>query len=78
MIKRRNLRKIKGGEASVARELEIMSSVKHPNCLALYDHFENEDKGKLYMVLEYAGGGSVQMMLDSAPNHRIPPAQAQL
>eukprot|EP01138_Halocafeteria_seosinensis_P013741 gb/GECG01014032.1/.p1 GENE.gb/GECG01014032.1/~~gb/GECG01014032.1/.p1 ORF type:complete len:288 (+),score=32.97 gb/GECG01014032.1/:1-864(+) len=38
-------------------EVEIQSRISHPNCLRLFGYFHDENK--VYLVLEYANGGSV-------------------
>lgn len=42
-------------------EAEIQSRIAHPNCLRLFGYFH--DDNKVYLVLEYASGGSVNDQL---------------
>lgn len=41
----------------IEREVVIMKLIEHPNVMALYDVWEN--KGELYLVLEYIEGGEL-------------------
>ena len=41
----------------IEREVIIMKLIEHPNVMALYDVWEN--KGELYLVLEYVEGGEL-------------------
>lgn len=41
----------------IEREIIIMKLISHPNIMALYDVWEN--KGELYLVLEYVEGGEL-------------------
>lgn len=41
----------------IEREIIIMKLIQHPNIMALYDVWEN--KGELYLVLEYIEGGEL-------------------
>lgn len=41
----------------IRREIQIMSSVQHPNIIHIYEVFENKDK--MVLVMEYAAGGEL-------------------
>ncbi|KAL4612762.1 NUAK family SNF1-like kinase 1 [Arapaima gigas] len=41
----------------IRREIEIMSSLKHPHIIAIYEVFENKDK--IVIVMEYASKGEL-------------------
>jgi len=41
----------------IRREVKIVKSVQHPNIIKTYDVFE--DQSKIYLVLEYIGGGEL-------------------
>ncbi|XP_033212736.1 serine/threonine-protein kinase ppk30 isoform X2 [Belonocnema kinseyi] len=41
----------------IRREIQIMSSVQHPNIIHIYEVFENRDK--MVLVMEYAAGGEL-------------------
>lgn len=46
-----------GIEHQVRREIEIQSHLRHPNILRMYGFFHDEQR--LYMILEYAPGGTL-------------------
>ncbi|VVT45282.1 uncharacterized protein SAPINGB_P000698 [Magnusiomyces paraingens] len=46
-----------GFSYGIEREVIIMKLIEHPNVMALYDVWEN--KGELYLVLEYIEGGEL-------------------
>ncbi|MFH4980566.1 hypothetical protein AB6A40_007275 [Gnathostoma spinigerum] len=75
IIKDSRLRKIPNGRANVEQEIRILRRVHHRNVVALYDVFRNEQKEKLYMVMEYCLG-SVQQMLDGSKEKKFPIFQA--
>lgn len=41
----------------IRREIRIMSMLKHPNIIQIYEVFENKDK--IILVMEYANGGEL-------------------
>jgi serine/threonine protein kinase len=41
----------------IRREIQIMSSVQHPNIIHIYEVFENKEK--MVLVMEYAAGGEL-------------------
>ncbi|KAL5284900.1 NUAK1 family protein [Megaselia abdita] len=47
----------------IRREVQIMSSVQHPNIIHIYEVFENRDK--IVLVMEYAAGGELYDYLSS-------------
>jgi serine/threonine-protein kinase 11 len=53
IMKKRKLRKIPNGEANVEREIRLLQELSHPNVMKLIEVLYNEEKGKIYMVLEY-------------------------
>jgi serine/threonine-protein kinase 11 len=75
IMKQRRLRRIPNGEANVQREIKILKRLSHRNVISLIETFEDPQKMKLYMVLEYCVGG-LQEMLDKAPANRFPFWQA--
>jgi len=79
IVKKQLLRKLPGGfeESSVKQEITIMKNLVNKNVVKMLESFANEEKGKLYIVLEYVGGGTLQDLLDRAPNSRLPLKQAQ-
>lgn len=72
-IKQNLLRRIKGGEEALKNEISIMRGLKDPNCLQLIEVFDIKDKSdRKYIVLEFCGAGSLQQVIDSHPNKRLP------
>ncbi|XP_074036332.1 nuak family kinase 1 isoform X1 [Leptinotarsa decemlineata] len=59
----------------IRREIQIMSSVQHPNIIHIYEVFENREK--MVLVMEYAAGGelydylSERKVLDQEEARRI-------
>ncbi|XP_026474809.1 uncharacterized protein LOC113378489 isoform X2 [Ctenocephalides felis] len=47
----------------IRREVQIMSSVRHPNIIHIYEVFENREK--MVLVMEYAAGGELYDYLSS-------------
>lgn len=44
----------------VMREIAVMKKIKHPNCVQLYEVIDSPDDDKLYIVMEYMKGGTLQ------------------
>ena len=57
------------------REIRILSKLRHKNVIRLVEVFEDEEKQKMYMVLEYCVGG-LQELLERCDLHRFPLQQA--
>jgi Protein kinase domain len=57
------------------REILLMKRLDHRNVMRLLDVLYNEEKQKMYMIMEYCVGG-LQEMLESAPGKRFPIFQA--
>ena len=53
-------------------EAEIMARLEHPNCVHVYDYFEDETGA--YIVSEHVGGASLRSLLDDSG--RLEPQQA--
>ena len=75
IMKRKKLRKIPNGEQNVQREIELVRNLKHSNVMQLMEVFYNEEKGKIYMVLEYCCA-VLKDMLDKSPMKKFPSWQA--
>ncbi|KAK2194124.1 hypothetical protein NP493_2g09044 [Ridgeia piscesae] len=75
ILKKKKLRKIPNGEANVKREIGLLRHLNHQNVIRLYDVLHNEEKQKMYLVVEYCVGG-LQDMLDYAPGKKFPIWQA--
>jgi hypothetical protein len=57
------------------REISLLKKLEHVHLIKLYDVLYNEEKQKLYMVMEYCIGG-LQDMVDNAEGSRLPEWQA--
>ncbi|XP_061192507.1 serine/threonine-protein kinase STK11-like [Saccostrea echinata] len=75
IIKRRKLRKINNGEQNVKREIQLLKRLKHRHIIDLSDLIENEEKQKMYMVMEFCVG-ELQELLEAAPDKKFPVFQA--
>ncbi|XP_071444289.1 serine/threonine-protein kinase stk11 isoform X1 [Hetaerina americana] len=75
ILKKRKLRRIPNGEQNVQREIQLLKRLRHRNVIGLVDVFNNEEKQKMYMVLEYCVG-VLQEMLESTPHKKLPIWQA--
>ncbi|XP_074060633.1 serine/threonine-protein kinase STK11 isoform X5 [Macrotis lagotis] len=60
---------------SSCREIQLLRRLRHKNVIQLVDVLYNEEKQKMYMVMEYCVCG-MQEMLDSVPEKRFPVFQA--
>jgi len=52
-----------------------MKELEHRNVMRLHDVLYNDEKQKMYMIMDYCVGG-LQEMLESAPDKRFPIFQA--
>jgi len=77
ILKRARLKKIPGGEASVLKEINITKKLHNKHIIKLIDHFVIDEKGKLYIVYEYVGGGTLQNLLENSPTGKLPDNQSQ-
>ena len=68
IMKKRKLRKIPNGEANVEREIALLQELNHKNVMKLIEVLFNEEKGKIYMVLEYCCA-VLKDMLDQVKLH---------
>ncbi|XP_023502091.1 serine/threonine-protein kinase STK11 isoform X1 [Equus przewalskii] len=75
ILKKKKLRRIPNGEANVKKEIQLLRRLRHRNVIQLVDVLYNEEKQKMYMVMEYCVCG-MQEMLDSVPERRFPTCQA--
>jgi serine/threonine-protein kinase 11 len=60
---------------TIFREIQLLKILKHKNVIGLVDVLCNEEKQKMYMVLEYCVGG-LQDMLESTTKKKFPLWQA--
>lgn len=75
IMKRKKLRKIPHGEENVQREISLLRRLHHTNVMQLIEVFYNEEKGKIYMVLEYCCA-VLKDMLEESPVKKFPAWQA--
>ncbi|KAM6962769.1 serine/threonine-protein kinase STK11-like [Aplochiton taeniatus] len=75
ILKKKKLRRIPNGEANVKKEIQLLQRLRHKNVIQLVDVLYNEEKQKMYMVMEYCVCG-MQEMLDSVSEKRFPVYQA--
>ncbi len=75
IMKKKKLRKIPHGEQNVAGEIALLKKLSHPNVMALIEVLRNEEKGKIYLVLEYCVA-VLKDMLETSEMGRFPPWQA--
>jgi len=71
IMKKKKLRKIPKGEDNVRREIQLLKRLKHKNVISLIDVFYNEQKEKMYMVMEYCVCGMSEI-LEQVPNNKFP------
>lgn len=69
------MRRIPNGEQNVRREIQLLRLLKHKNVIELLDVLYNEEKQKMYLIMEYCVGG-LQEMLESVPSKKLPLFQA--
>ncbi|XP_053668512.1 serine/threonine-protein kinase stk11 [Anopheles marshallii] len=75
ILTKRKLRRIPNGEQNVRSEIKLLRKLQHRNVIELLDVLYNEQKQKMYLIMEYCVGG-LQEMLDSVPEKRLPIHQA--
>lgn len=57
ILTQRKLKRIPNGEQNVRREIQLLQVLKHKNVVQLLDVLYNEEKQKMYLVMEYCVGG---------------------
>ncbi|KAK3852718.1 hypothetical protein Pcinc_040707 [Petrolisthes cinctipes] len=77
IMKRKTLRRIPNGDQNVQREIRLLRRLKHRNVISLCHVYHNDDKGKIYMVMEFCVTG-LQEMLDRAKEKCFPIWQAHM
>ncbi|XP_031632986.1 serine/threonine-protein kinase STK11 isoform X1 [Contarinia nasturtii] len=75
ILTQRKLKRIPNGEQNVRREIQLLQVLRHKNVVQLLDVLYNEEKQKMYLVMEYCVG-QLQEMLDSVPEKKMPLFQA--
>ncbi|XP_005095046.1 serine/threonine-protein kinase STK11 [Aplysia californica] len=75
ILKKRKLRKIPNGDQNVQREIQLLKRLRHRNVIRLFEVMHNEEKEKMYMIMEYCAS-ELQEMLESVPEKKFPIWQA--
>lgn len=75
IMKRQRLRKIPNGEENVRREMKLMRRLDHKNVIKLVDLIYNDEKQKIYIVMEYCVT-VLQELFEKAPENKLPISQA--
>lgn len=57
ILTKKKLRRIPNGEQNVRREIQLLRKLKHRNVVELLDVLYNEEKEKMYLIMEYCVGG---------------------
>lgn len=74
-MKQKRLRKIRGGEENVRRELQLLEHLHHDNVVSLYEVLHTPQRDKMYIVFEYCLC-TLQDLLMRAPNKALQQHQA--
>lgn len=56
ILKKKKLRRIPNGEQNVQREIQLLRILKHKNVIELVDVIYNDEKQKMYLIMEYCVG----------------------
>lgn len=56
ILKKRKLRRIPNGEQNVQREIQLLTILRHKNVIELVDVLYNDEKQKMYLVMEFCVG----------------------
>eukprot|EP01128_Nolandella_sp_AFSM9_P006034 TRINITY_DN3032_c0_g1_i1.p1 TRINITY_DN3032_c0_g1~~TRINITY_DN3032_c0_g1_i1.p1 ORF type:complete len:488 (-),score=71.09 TRINITY_DN3032_c0_g1_i1:206-1669(-) len=72
------LKKIPGAENMAAKEIQILTLLKSsPNIISAIDIIEVGERLKQYVILQYVDGGTLERLLDSAPDKKLPLRQSR-
>ena len=77
IINLRQIRKVRHAEAALERELRLHRRLKHKHVVELIEKFVVDEKQKVYVVLEYVPGGSLQDVLDAQQDKALPTGMAR-
>ena len=75
IMKKRKLRRIPHGEDNVKREIWMLKRISHKNVIQLFDVILNNEREKIYMVMDYCVC-AMHTMLKNAPGNVFPEWQA--
>jgi len=56
-------------DLQLRREIEIQMNLRHPHVLRMYGYFH--DRGRIFMILEFAGRGEMYHIMDKLPDRRF-------
>ncbi len=70
ITKKKKLRKIPRGEENVRREIQLLKRLQNKNVINLIDVLYNDQKEKMYMVMEYCVCGILEM-LEQVPDNKF-------
>ncbi|XP_015923201.1 serine/threonine-protein kinase STK11 [Parasteatoda tepidariorum] len=71
ILKKKKLRKIPNGEQNVQMEILLLKRLNHRNVIKLVDVLYNDEKQKMYMIMEYCVS-VLQQMLEKLPDKKFP------
>ncbi|KAF8150112.1 kinase-like domain-containing protein [Crassisporium funariophilum] len=57
--------KLNTTEAKIRKEIAIMKKLRHPHVIRLYEVIDDRMEKKIYMIMEYMGGGEVKWRDDN-------------
>ena len=60
---------------SIDREIKLLQRLNHLNVIRLFEVIHNEEKQKMYLILEYCVSG-LQELIESTPLKKFPIWQA--
>eukprot|EP01135_Chromosphaera_perkinsii_P002897 Nk52_evm8s230 gene=Nk52_evmTU8s230 len=75
IMKKKKLRKIPNGEQNVRKEITLLKRIKHKNIVELIDVCYNEEKQKMYIIMEHCCC-TLQDMLENTESKTFPVWQA--
>ena len=75
IMKRKKLRRIPNGEKNAECEIKLLATLRHKNVMELVEVFYNDEKGKIYIVLEYCCA-VLKDMLEQSDMKKFPTWQA--
>ena len=77
-LDKRFLRRQRQWMDNIKREISVHKRLgKHPTVVALIEVINIEEKSKIHLVMDYMHCGTIQELLDRAPNNRLVPCQAR-
>ncbi|RXW20703.1 hypothetical protein EST38_g5160 [Candolleomyces aberdarensis] len=56
--------KVSATEQKIRKEIAIMKKLRHPHVVRLYEVIDDQLQSKIYMIMEYLGGGEVKWRND--------------